>query len=571
MTLFDTLHFIRPWWLLLLPLAVLLPWLWKRSRRPSGDWARVCDPHLLQWLSVRQQDEAASGTGRWIAGLAVFLAVLALSGPSFDKLPDSSYSARDARVVVVDLSRSMLAEDLRPNRLTRARFRLADLLADTSEGQVGLVSYAGDAYVVSPLTNDTNTVINLLPALRPDIIPVAGSRADRGLDLAAELLERSGLGRGEILLVTDSADSRDAARARELSDRGILTSVLAVGTTDGAPIPSGGGFVADRAGNVVIARLDRSALQSVAQAGGGVYSELGASGGSLPWTSLESSEFDLRDDALGERWNDLGPWLVLLLIPLAVLAFRRGAFFMLPLCVLGGLSAPQEARAGLWDDLWRTRDQQAYQALQQSDPQRAAALADNPALSAEAWYRSEEYANASRAWSRFDHADAHYNRGTALAHAGEYDAAIEAFDRALALEPDMADAAHNKAIVEQMKQQQEQQQEQQGEDGESQDEQGEGEESEGEPQNGEQQEGEPQEGEPQQGEEQEGEPREGESQEGQQQEMQAQQVEAWSEEDAQAMEQWLRRIPDDPGGLLRRKFRNQHQRRGAPQDETESW
>jgi Ca-activated chloride channel family protein len=168
-------------------------------------------------------------------------------------------------------------------------------------------------------------------------------------------------------------------------------------------------------------------------------------------------------------------------------------------------------------------------------------------------------------------ADDHYNRGNALAQLGEYDASIAAYDQALALEPGMEDALHNRALVEKMKEQEQQEQQQGGDQGESQEgesspDQQQGEQSE----QSENQQGE--EGEPadaQEG-EQEGEPSDGESadqESGQQMEM----AETWSEEDAQAMEQWLRRIPDDPGGLLRRKFRNQHQRRGAPEDESESW
>jgi len=570
MSEFDAMHFIRPLWLILLPLVVILPWAWKRSLRPSGDWSKVCDPHLLRWLSVKQVSEQGKPFGPWLAGLALLIVILALAGPSWQKLPDTSFSARDARVIAIDLSRSMLAADLRPDRLTRARFLIADLLAATEEGQTGLVAYAGDAYIVAPLTSDTNTIANMLPALRPDVIPVSGSRADLALDMAASLLERSGHSRGEILLVTDSTDSRDAAKARELRDQGVITSVLAVGTPDGAPIPSGNGFVSDRAGNVVIARLDQASLRSVADAGGGNYTELGANAATTElWVAQDGSEFARRDDALGERWKDAGPWLVLLLLPLALLGFRRGLFFVIPLVMLNGLIIPEQASADWWDDVWQRKDQQAYDALIQEDAAKAASLAKDPDLSGEAWYRSAEYANSLDAWEKSESADAHYNRGNALALMGNLDGALDAYDQALAMEPGMEDAEYNRALIEQMKEQEQQQE--QGDQGDSQD----GEQSQ-EQQDGEQPE--PSEGE--QGEEgdqaesgeeeQEGDSSDGEDgdQEGEQQMAPA---EAWSEEDAQAMEQWLRRIPDDPGGLLRRKFRNEHQRRGAPDDETESW
>jgi Ca-activated chloride channel family protein len=567
MSEFEALHFIRPMWLLLLPLVLLLPWAWKRTRRPSGDWSRACDPHLLQWLSVKQVADRGRSSGPWLAAAALLITILALAGPSWQKLPDASFTARDARVIVMDLSHSMLAEDLRPNRLTRARFRLADLLASTEEGQVGLVSYAGDAYIVSPLTSDMNTIANLLPALRPDIIPVAGSRADLALEMAASLLERSGLSRGEILLVTDSATSKDLAKARELRDAGVLTSVLAVGTDEGAPIPSGGGFVSDRSGNVVIARLDRAGLQSLAEAGGGKYTELSWSETAEGlWLEQGGSEFARRDDSLGERWKDVGPWLVLLLLPLALAGFRKGLFFCLALTTSAGLIAPAEARADWRDDIWQRKDQQAYQALIDQDAEKAAALARDPSLSGEAWFRSSEYSNATEAWSQADTADDHYNRGNALAHLGEFEAAIAAYDRALDMQPGMEDAVINRELLEQMKEQQEQEQQQKDEQGESSDGESSPEQQDGDQesdQESEQQEGD-QEGEQQEG-DQEGEPGNEETQQ------QMENSEAWSEEDAQAMEQWLRRIPDDPGGLLRRKFRNQHQRRGAPEDETESW
>lgn len=572
MNALDLIHFIRPLWLIALPLAILLPWLWRRSRRPSGDWERVCDPHLLRWLSRQEGSGAGQSRWYWLAGAALLLAVFALAGPSWQQLPDSAYASRDARVIVLDLSNSMLAQDLRPDRLTQVRFRLADLLRETREGQTGLVAYAGDAYVVSPLTTDTHTIANLLPALRPDVMPAGGSRADLALGMAATLLERAGFSRGEVLLISDSATAADAAKARELRDHGVTTSVLAVGTDEGAPIPSGGGFVTDRSGNVVIARLDAGQLQDVAAAGGGKYSQIStaALAHESPWLAEQGSEFARRQESLDQRWKDAGPWLVLLLLPLTVAGFRRGVLFIMPLCLLSGWLYVPSARASWWDDVWQRRDQQAWEALRNGESDRSAALAVDPDLSGEAWYRSEKFDNALAAWSKRDTADAHYNRGNALAHLGEFDAAVQAYDKALELNPEMEDARFNRDLVAQMKQQQEQEQNQQNGDGESQDGESSGEAGQSDEsgaaenasseqsENGEQQEGQ----EPSD---------EGESEQGGEKGELPNYAASWSEEDAQAMEQWLRRIPDDPGGLLRRKFMNQHQRRGAPKDESKPW
>lgn len=559
------MHFIRPGWLLALPLCLLLPLAWRRWRRPSGDWARICDAHLLRWLSV---GEASSGSGRlglWSAVVVLLLATLSLAGPSWQQLPDASYSARDARVLVMDLSTSMLAEDLKPNRLTRARFRLSDLLLENEEGQVGMVAYAGDAYVVAPLTNDTNTIANMLPALRPDVMPIAGSRADRALELAARLLERSGMGKGEILLITDDVEDAAVDTAARLSRDGIITSVLAVGTTGGAPIPSGSGFVTDAQGNVVIARLGQERLRALVEAGKGRLTMLGAQDNAAPWQAGGGSEFDLRDDSLGERWKDTGPWLVLLLLPLVAFGFQRGLLFTLALVLSPVLMYSTPAQAGLWDDLWQRRDQQAQKALREERPGEAASLARDPSLAGEAWYRAGEYERALGSWSELDQAAAHYNRGNALAHAGDLEGAVSAYDQALSVQPEFEDALFNKALVEQARQQQQQEQEQ-SEDGESENQESEGDQQESDQpsEQGEQSSGEG---------EQESESQEAEGSEQQQpgEAGQEQMAQAWSEEDAQAMEQWLRRIPDDPGGLLRRKFRNEHLRRGTPAEPAKSW
>ncbi len=571
-----SLHFIRPYWLLALPVAVLLPLLWRRLRRAAGDWARVCDPHLLRWLSVGEGAGQAAGRGAWLAALAWLLAAMALAGPSLQKLPDSSFASRNARVLVLDLSASMLAQDLKPNRLTQVRYRLSDMLGKKQEGQMGLVAYAGDAFVVSPLTSDTNTIRNMLPALQPDVMPAAGSRPDRALELAAKLLQRAGHASGEILLIADSGSQAAADVAASLADAHIITSVLAVGTAGGAPVPSGNGFLSDSQGNVVIAKLQREALKAIARAGAGQYTELATAGAARsPWAVKRGTEFARKKDDLGERWKDSGPWLLLLILPLAALGFRRGLLFLLPLWILPGLLVSGNARAGLWDDLWLTRDQQAEAALAQDRAADAAALAADPAIAGEAAYRAGEYKRAGRLWSQLADADADYNRGNALARAGNYKAAIAAYDAALDKRPGMKDAAFNRDLVKKLQQQKEQRQkEQQQRDRQKkngqnqQNQQG----RDGDKQSGEQsrQGNDKQDADKQQkkGGQQDETGKEGKD--GKQPSSDVSDREKnWSEEDKQAMEQWLRRIPDDPGGLLRRKFRYEYERRGSRGDDSQ--
>ena len=256
---------------------------------------------------------------------------------------------------------------------------------------------------------------------------------------------------------------------------------------------------------------------------------------------------------------------MLILLPLVAFSFRRGVLFVLPLLVVPALLVSTNANAGLWEDLWARKDQQAQTALSQERAADAAALARDPAIAGEALYRSGDFVRAGQSWAQLNEAASHYNRGNSLAQTGDFEAAIAAYEAALALAPEMEDAAFNHDLAKQMQQEKEQQQqEQENQEGESSDEQS-GDESEqgeqGEDSSDSQQDGE-------QGDEESDEQKEGEEQ-GEPTESQIEQN--WSEEDAQAMEQWLRRIPDDPGGLLRRKFRNQHERRGAPADESEAW
>lgn len=448
-------HWLCPLWLLALPLA-LLPWLRRRASGQDSPWAGRVDPELLPYLLV---DQPGAGFDRAAPALAlslgILLGVLALAGPAFRLLPQVEASREAGLVVALDLSEGMLAADVAPDRLGRARFEIADLLRARGDGQVALIAYAGDAHTVTPLTDDAATVEALLGALAPEIMPAAGQRPQRALQLAESLIEGAGLAGGEVLLVSYAGGSAAEAEAARLAARGIRTSLLLLGTDAGAPLPQpGGGFRSDDSGRVLLAPRDLPGASALATAGGGIA--LAASVDTRDTERLlalwerRGDEIDERQQAGSLRYVDEGPWLALTAL-LPLLWWLRGRPRAAPplflLLLLAGHGAPAEASDSLWERFWSRDDQRAWQALQQGDPARARELAEDAQLAAAAAYRQGDFDVAAEGFGRRQDAVGLYNRGTALARAGALEEALQALDAALALDPGMADAQHNRDVV----------------------------------------------------------------------------------------------------------------------------
>ncbi len=317
---------LRPNWLwLALPGGIL--WLIAYTYRRSGAVV-VCDPHLQPLMVTKAYPSRGF---HWL--LSGLIAVIALAGPSLGKEPVPLITREIGIVIVLDLSPSMLADDLVPNRLTRARFKLTDWLRRLGDEQVGLVSFSEEAFVVSPLTRDRESIELLLPLLSPEIMPVAGSRVDRGLFIAAELLEQADItaGHGHILLVSDAQIVPEDRRiARQLAQRGYFTSVLGVGTTVGSLIPDGrGGFVRDMIGNPLLSQVNPDDFAQLAADGGGIWTMLRETDEDLQQLqflhSVENPEF-LQTDETQERPVDHGVWLLLSLLILNIGVARRGTW-----------------------------------------------------------------------------------------------------------------------------------------------------------------------------------------------------------------------------------------------------
>ncbi|HEY5970632.1 MAG TPA: tetratricopeptide repeat protein [Pseudoxanthomonas sp.] len=576
----TALHFLRPHWLWALLALPALWGLWRVRQRHENVWRNVVDAHLLPHL-LERGGEAVRGTV-WMGALGYIIAVLALAGPSWRQGEQPLWQSHAPLVVAVDLSSAITASDLPPSRLLQVRAKLATLLRERVDGQVALVAYAGEAFTVAPLTDDASNVALFLDALEPDVMPVDGQQADKAIAWSVRLLQQAGFDRGDILVLTDHADAAANRAAADALGRGFRVSALGVGSATGAPYR-------DAEGRFAHTRLYAGSLRALSASGGGTYETLAAGDSDLRALGvLDPGEADAssRRGEKGLAWRDEGYWLLPVLMLLALFSFRRGgAFAAILLCVMLPLSLPSQAAERDW---WQRADQKEHARLEQG---------------ADA-YRRKDFATAEKAFTGIDSADAHYNQGNALAKQGRYDEAIAAYDRALKQQPKMEDAIENRKVVDAARKRKQQGGQGQDKQNPQQNPQQKPENSQGNPQAGQgksqsKQDGkQPSPSQPKQDQQQsmQQKPTPGQTAERKAEDAKTQQAAdaaqrarmqqamaqagkpgaqkgkndpqgavpvetAEQREERQAVEAWLRRVPDEPGGLLKAKFRLEYERR----------
>ena len=450
-------HWFRPEWLAVLPLLGWLLWkLWHRQKR-AGRWQMIL-PVAFQRVLL------SGGNGRdsklpWIVlGLGWLLAALALMGPSWQRVEQATQKPADPLVVMLQLTPEMLATDSSPTRLEQARRKVYDLLQNRSDAQTAVIVYAGSAHTLVPLSDDLATSRNLLEALKPSIMPQPGHRADLAVGKALQLLDQGALGQGRLLLIGSSlsAQEREGIRSRLGSDAPPLL-MLGIGTRDGAPVvDENGQLLKDDQGAILLPRLDSPDLRSFLLDIGGRYRQARLDDNDLRGLGLLDGALHLRADGQTQRldtWADQGYWLLLPLLLLAACAGRRGWLFCLPLLFL----LPQPSYAFSFTDLWLRPDQQGQRLLEQKKPLQAVQHFEDPMWQGMALYQAGDYAAAAERFAEVNSASAHYNRGNALAMAGELEAAIDAYEQALERQPELQAAAQNKALIEQLLEEQHEQ------------------------------------------------------------------------------------------------------------------
>lgn len=581
-------HFLYPhafWFLLLLP--PLWFWILRRRKQQSG-WHELVDPALAPFV-LTGRERRQSLVPLMVFSLITLLSILALAGPAWKKKEVPVFRQQQALVIALDLSASMYAQDLSPNRLEQARFKVMDILQKRKGEQTALVVFAGDAFPVSPLTDDIKTIEAQMKNLTPDIMPVQGGALGLAIERSLELLQQAGAKTGNILLITDGMtdDAQALKAARTAVTKAVNISVLGIGTVVGAPIPlANGGFLQDSQGKTVMPKLDAASLKALAQAGNGVYVTAGI--GDADVNSLANAwESKVGEQNLisgGQRqvdtWVNAGVWLVLGIVPLVALLFRRGWLLSLSLVFLC-LPQAQSVQASVWNDLWATPDQQAQAALQAGHTKQASELFEHPNWKAAASYKSGNFEQAAKLYSTDQTVDGLYNYGNALARLNKLEAALQAYEQVLAQNPKHEDARYNRDLIKKKLEEQQQQSSQNQKQNQGQQNQQNQQQS-GQNQQAEQQQknqanqnqAEQQQAQQEQAKQQQEQDakagqqkqQEAEKNEAEQQQAQAEsaQMDPKAAEQQQATEQWLRRIPDDPAGLWRRKFQYQYQQRAHP-------
>ena len=584
-------HWIRPEWFFAIPVIAALIILLLRKKLSAGNWQEIIDPQLLP--HVLTEKLAGQVDHRWwLMALGGLLAVVALAGPSWERVEQPVFRSDQALVIALDLSRSMDSQDVPPSRLVRAKLKVLDILRRREGGQTALIVYSANAFTVTPLTNDSDTIAALINSLSTDIMPSRGSYPVAAISKGRTLLEQAGARNGEVLLITDGGSSIAAEKAAgKLNEAGYTLSVLGVGTRQGAPIPQpGGGFVTDGSGKIVVPGVEATSLRNLAAAGYGRFAMLTSDESDLDqlFSGTVNLSAEAAESLATDQWHEEGPWLLLLLLPLAASAFRRGWLLVLVVAV-APLTLPAPAHALSWQDLWMTPDQQGQLLLEQGDAAAAAETFRDPAWQAVSRYRAKDYAASASLFAGLEDTESLYNLGNALARKGDFETAVRAYDEVLDRSPEHEDARYNRDLVQQLLEQQQQQQQSGEEDSESKEDQGEEQGEQSQQDSGSESQSEDGEGSEQQGQTEAG------DEEQRQKDLEAMQreLEKAAEEAArkdteprsaeelaaerdelekqQAMEQWLRRIPNDPGGLLRRKFRLQYERQGRDQDGNNLW
>lgn len=424
-------HFMRPWMLFLLVIPAIFYFKIFKGFTTRSSWEKICDKNLLEYLLVKGHNGRRKFSIFMIYfGLAA--AAIAAAGPSWQKEERPALNNIKPVMLLLNMSSDMLKDDVKPNRLMRAKIEISQFLSRHGSGETGLIVYAAEPFLISPLSADDRLIKNLLPSINMDIMPSNGDMLYRAIDLAVDKIQAAGFIEGNIVVfAADSGMQYEAAlkSAKKAAAAGINVSVVDIGKTANAK------------------------LQEIADSGSGIFAAVSDNQGSMNSVinflhgSLNKQWQEGKNQI--EEWSDGGWYFLFLPMICALYFFRRGL-----LVILLVLTHSFSAQAGFFIN----NNQEAAAMYDKGEYINAAQKFTNLPWKAASFYRAGDYNTAADIFLKGDGIENMYNYGNALAKSGKIEEAINAYEQVLKQNPNHQDAKYN---LEYLKQQQNQQQNQQ--------------------------------------------------------------------------------------------------------------
>lgn len=318
----SSFEFLRPFWLLLLPTVALIWFLQAKTQTSKNQWHKYIDANLIKALGELKSEQKSRN---WLSLVTFLVMVIVLAGPSIASKQKVSQGTNEAAVIIYDLSLSMLANDVKPNRLINSRRNVIDLLENRIGKSTALVVYSGSAHVLTPLSTDIENLKYLLSEVEPTMMPLIGSRPSEAFILADNLFKQANVAQGHIYFVTDGIEESDINKIKHALKQHKL-DIIAVGTKRGGPLlQEDGSFIKDNSGNTILAKLPKERLEMLANKSN---SRLFAASALIQKSLAQTEQSDLKISLN----KDIGIYFVVLLILGWLIQFRQLSLIMLFVC-----------------------------------------------------------------------------------------------------------------------------------------------------------------------------------------------------------------------------------------------
>ena len=440
----ENFHFLRPIFLwLFLPLGIMLLLVFV-SFKENIKWKKVIAPNLQPFV-IKKGSENLKKWMQLVLVLMLSIGTLGVAGPTWKKFEAPEKILETPLVIALDLSQSMMATDIQPNRLERAKFKIKDLLAENPKARIALIGYAGSAHTIVPLTRDYKIIDTHLDGLSPNVMPYPGTNLQAALTLF-DTIKSVTSATAKLLLISDEfTEETFQLLQKQVTNNNCVIEIIPMNTVSGANVPSGKGGkpMKDKEGNIVNSKLNEEILQKLNSIENINVNYLTLDNSDMEMLAKSISSnlvFKEQSDNMNQDWQDEGYWLIIPLAIFVLMWFRKGWVVYSLLAMISLTSCTSDET---FKDLWLTKNYQAQQLENNENYEAAAETFTDPLRKGVAYFKGENYAEAIKAFQQDTTAMGAYNLGLSYYKNGDFAAAEMAFGKAIEMDPENEMAKSN--------------------------------------------------------------------------------------------------------------------------------